>query len=115
VTSRYVGSPVERRLETVGTYEPTAVDAAPDADGRTNDCTTYGYGVQVSVVEVDVELGTVAVLDYAVVHDCGQMINPTVVAANSAAALLRESVPRCGSASATALTGDRPRPPSTTT
>jgi aerobic carbon-monoxide dehydrogenase large subunit len=40
---------------------------------------TFSYGAAVAVVEVDPELGTVEVLKYAVVHDCGTPINPTVV------------------------------------
>jgi len=40
---------------------------------------TFAYGAHVAVVEVDPELGTVRVLRYAVVHDCGRPINPTLV------------------------------------
>lgn len=40
---------------------------------------TYANGVHVAVVEVDVETGVVSVLRYAVVHDCGTVINPLVV------------------------------------
>jgi len=40
---------------------------------------TYANGVHVAVVEVDIETGQVRVLRYAVVHDCGTVINPMVV------------------------------------
>src|SRR6185295_1983081 len=40
---------------------------------------TYASGVHIGVVEVDVETGVVAVKRYAVVHDCGRVINPAVV------------------------------------
>ena len=40
---------------------------------------TYANGVHVAIVEVDAETGIVLVLRYAVVHDCGTVINPTVV------------------------------------
>jgi CO/xanthine dehydrogenase Mo-binding subunit len=40
---------------------------------------TYSSGTHVATVEVDVETGFVQVLEYAVVHDCGTVINPGVV------------------------------------
>jgi carbon-monoxide dehydrogenase large subunit len=40
---------------------------------------TYANGVHVATVEVDVETGTVKVLRYVVVHDCGRVINPMIV------------------------------------
>jgi carbon-monoxide dehydrogenase large subunit len=40
---------------------------------------TFANGVHACVVEVDVESGAVRVLRYAVVHDCGRLINPAVV------------------------------------
>jgi CO/xanthine dehydrogenase Mo-binding subunit len=40
---------------------------------------TYANGVHVGVVEVDPETGEVTLVRYAVVHDCGTVINPTVV------------------------------------
>ena len=43
------------------------------------DSNTYANGVHVAVVEVDPETGLVEVLRYAVVHDCGTVINPVVV------------------------------------
>ncbi len=36
-------------------------------------------GVHAMVVEVDLETGFVEILDYAVVHDCGRVINPMIV------------------------------------
>lgn len=40
---------------------------------------TYANGVHLATVEVDPETGLVRVLRYAVVHDCGTVINPSVV------------------------------------
>lgn len=40
---------------------------------------TYSSGTHVAVVEVDPETGMVRVLEYYVVDDCGQILNPTVV------------------------------------
>ncbi len=39
----------------------------------------YASGVHVITVEVDVRTGDVKILDYAVAHDCGRLINPMIV------------------------------------
>ena len=39
----------------------------------------WPYGANIAVVEVDVETGEVAFLDYIYVHDCGTIVNPTIV------------------------------------
>jgi carbon-monoxide dehydrogenase large subunit len=39
----------------------------------------WPYGANVAVVEVDAETGQVSFLDYVYVHDCGTIINPTIV------------------------------------
>jgi aerobic carbon-monoxide dehydrogenase large subunit len=39
----------------------------------------WPYGVNIAVVEVDVETGLVSFLDYVYVHDCGTIINPMIV------------------------------------
>ena len=38
-----------------------------------------GHSVHIPVVEVDIETGLVSFLDYAVVHDCGTVLNPPAV------------------------------------
>jgi carbon-monoxide dehydrogenase large subunit len=40
---------------------------------------TYANAMQAAQVEVDVETGVVRLLKYAIVHDCGRVINPVVV------------------------------------
>jgi carbon-monoxide dehydrogenase large subunit len=40
---------------------------------------TFAYGVHAAVVEVDPEVGSIDLLKYVVVHDCGKILNPTVV------------------------------------
>jgi len=40
---------------------------------------TYSSGVHAAIVEVDPATGTVAILRYAMVHDCGNVINPLVI------------------------------------
>jgi carbon-monoxide dehydrogenase large subunit len=39
----------------------------------------FASGCHAAIVEVDVETGIVKILKYAVVHDCGVMVNPMVV------------------------------------
>ena len=40
---------------------------------------TFANGTHVAEVEVDGETGAVEILNYVIVHDCGRMINPTLV------------------------------------
>src|SRR5258708_18860333 len=40
---------------------------------------TWAYGVHGAIVEVDPELCTVKIRKYVCIHDCGNMINPTIV------------------------------------
>ena len=40
---------------------------------------TYASAVHVALVEVDVDTGKVTLLRYVVAHDCGRIINPTIV------------------------------------
>jgi CO/xanthine dehydrogenase Mo-binding subunit len=40
---------------------------------------TFANGMHAAIVEVDPETADVTVLDYAVVHDCGNLINPRIV------------------------------------
>lgn len=46
----------------------------------TPDQSTYSNGTHVAEVEVDIETGGVEILRYVVMHDCGNVINPMVVA-----------------------------------
>lgn len=40
---------------------------------------TYASAVHVALVEVDIDTGAVTILKYVVAHDCGLIINPTIV------------------------------------
>lgn len=71
---------VEPGLQATAVYDAPGIDHRPDVHGRMNACATYTNGSDTAVVEVDVETGRVEVLSYAVVHDCGRMINPPIVA-----------------------------------
>ncbi len=43
------------------------------------ECATWAYGVHAAIIEVDPDLCSVSVRKYVCIHDCGNMINPTVV------------------------------------
>lgn len=53
------------RLTVTGFFEPSQ--------------SSFASACHIAVVAVDVAIGTVAVLDYAVAHDCGRVINPAGV------------------------------------
>lgn len=42
-------------------------------------CATWAYGVHAAIIEADQETCTVKVHKYVCVHDCGNVINPTIV------------------------------------
>jgi carbon-monoxide dehydrogenase large subunit len=54
-------------LQVTTTYQPSASTGA------------FSYGTHAVVVAVDAERGTVELLDYVVVHDCGTVVNPMIV------------------------------------
>src|SRR2546427_773685 len=59
---------------------PGAMDPGLEATGYVHVLqSTYSNGAHAAVVEVDVETGTVRLLRYVAVDDCGTMINPLVV------------------------------------
>jgi carbon-monoxide dehydrogenase large subunit len=40
---------------------------------------TFASGVHAAIIEVDIHTGIVKVLKYAVLHDCGKLVNPLIV------------------------------------
>ena len=42
-------------------------------------CATWAYGVHAAIIEVDEFTCTAKILKYVLIHDCGNMINPTIV------------------------------------
>jgi carbon-monoxide dehydrogenase large subunit len=56
---------VEAGLEATYYWEPPTV--------------TWSYAVHAAVVEVDTGTGQVGILDYAIAHDCGVVVNPMLV------------------------------------
>ncbi|WP_283603479.1 xanthine dehydrogenase family protein molybdopterin-binding subunit [Serratia proteamaculans] len=61
-----VGAEIEG-VEATGYYKPKV------------DTGVFSYATHAALVEVDTETGQVVILDYVVVEDCGQMVNPMIV------------------------------------
>ena len=60
-----------------GTFDPPTTTL--DENGQGSPYATYGFGAQITEVEVDTLLGTTKVLRLAAAHDVGKTINPTQV------------------------------------
>jgi aerobic carbon-monoxide dehydrogenase large subunit len=66
-------------LEATAWYDLPGVDHVPRQDGRMNACLAYTNASHAVVLKVDVETGEVEILEYLIAHDCGRVINPTIV------------------------------------
>jgi CO/xanthine dehydrogenase Mo-binding subunit/aerobic-type carbon monoxide dehydrogenase small subunit (CoxS/CutS family) len=64
-------------LSAEGTFNPPTVPL--DQDGQGVPYATYGFAAQLAELEVDLELGTVALLRIVAAHDVGRALNPTQV------------------------------------
>ncbi|SHK43408.1 carbon-monoxide dehydrogenase large subunit [Pseudonocardia thermophila] len=67
----------EPTLEAVATYDTPTEREAPD--GRGNLSVTYSGAAHAAHVRVDPDTGRITVLDYAMAHDTGTVINPLIV------------------------------------
>jgi carbon-monoxide dehydrogenase large subunit len=67
----------EPTLESVATYDTPTEREAPDGSGNLS--VTYSTAAHAAHVRVDPETGRVTVVDYAMAHDTGVVINPLVV------------------------------------
>ena len=67
----------EPSLEASATYDTKTERQAPDGTG--NLTVTYGGAAHAAHVRVDPETGHIGLLDYAMVHDSGTVINPLIV------------------------------------
>jgi len=61
---------------------PVAEDDEPGLEGRdfySPERSTFANGIHAVIVETDPETAEIKILKYAVVHDCGNLINPMIV------------------------------------
>ena len=70
---------MEPGLEMSGYFEPPDLEHLPGADGKVNAAATWANGAHAGVVSVRLSTGEIRIEDYAVVHDCGTMINPMII------------------------------------
>jgi carbon-monoxide dehydrogenase large subunit len=66
-------------IEATCQYQPENTSLVRDDQGRLQPYPTYSNAIMAAVVDVDTSTGRVQVLDFAVCHDCGVMINPALV------------------------------------
>lgn len=74
-----VGACIEPPLEATRTFKPGLISHVPDAEGKINPYPSYSNAAYATVCEVDIETGQVTLKKFAVVHDCGKVINPILV------------------------------------
>jgi len=74
-----VAKQTEVPLEATRSFQPINVSLVPDEKGRIATYSSFPYSVHAAAIELDRETGSVKILDYACVHDCGVMINPMLV------------------------------------
>jgi carbon-monoxide dehydrogenase large subunit len=72
---------------------------------------TWSYAVHAAVVDVDIEVGSVRIEDYAIAHDCGVVVNPMLVEGQ----IVGGAVQGIGGALFEAITYDSSGQPLTTT
>lgn len=73
------GAGVELPLQSTKSYKAQNVRHSPDEHGRISAYPSYPYSVHAAEVEVSRDTGVVRVVKYSVVHDCGTVINPSLV------------------------------------
>jgi len=70
---------VEPGLEAAASFDPPNISHIPDETGRVNGCPTYTNSSHAVVASVDIETGKVDLLKYLVAHDCGLVVNRSLV------------------------------------
>lgn len=66
-------------LSVIEAYDPGNTSPFPDQHGHLNVAATYATAAGAAVVEVDPATGFTLIKDFAMVHDCGRIINPAIV------------------------------------
>ncbi len=74
-----VAAGVELPLQATHSYKAGNVSHTPDAHGRISAYPSFPYSVHAAAVALCHRTGVTRVLDYAVVHDCGAVVNPALV------------------------------------
>ncbi|WP_432851264.1 xanthine dehydrogenase family protein molybdopterin-binding subunit [Amycolatopsis sp. CA-161197] len=77
VTMRDIGDATYRRL--AGNLPDDEIPTLEERDVLDPENVAFSYGTTAVLVEVDRETGKTDVLEYLLAHDCGTVINPTIV------------------------------------
>ena len=70
---------LEPGLEIIFHYRDPNIEFHADERGRVAMFSSFPYDAEVAVVEVDIESGSLKILKFVSVHDCGNMLNPLIV------------------------------------
>ncbi len=70
---------MEPGLEILYHYRDPNIEFHPDERGRVAMFSSFPYDAEVAVVEVLPETGSLKILQFVSVHDCGNMLNPLIV------------------------------------
>jgi carbon-monoxide dehydrogenase large subunit len=70
---------MEPGLELTHYYEDPNISFYPDENGHVRMFSGFPYTADVAVIEIDEETGLFEIHDYVTVHDCGNILNETVV------------------------------------
>ncbi|MEE9301695.1 MAG: xanthine dehydrogenase family protein molybdopterin-binding subunit [Alphaproteobacteria bacterium] len=89
IAANPLSSPFDRPAEVVSQYGTAGQELVTVGEGRapgieasayySPSASPWAYGVHAAIVEVDPDLCSIAFKRYLSVHDCGKMINPTIV------------------------------------
>ena len=74
-----IGRNVDLPLSAANSYRASNVNHIPDANRRISSYPSYTYSAHAVALEVEITTGKVKLLDYAAVHDCGVVVNPSLV------------------------------------
>lgn len=70
---------MEPGLEIIFHYRDPNIEFHADERGRVAMFSSFPYDAEVAVVEVDIDSGSLKILKFVSVHDCGNMLNPLIV------------------------------------
>ena len=70
---------LEPGLQAMYVWEVPKGGELPSPDGQVRMYPYYSFAAHVCLAEIDPLTGKVALLDYAIAHDCGTIINPDIV------------------------------------
>jgi carbon-monoxide dehydrogenase large subunit len=70
---------IEPGLECTAYFNPPLIRGHAEADGKMNVTGAMTSSSHAVIVEIDPKSGKIQILDYAICHDCGTIINPMIV------------------------------------